>query len=196
MSAASAIELMDPLAETIDEARSHSPTPVEGIAIRLRAAIDEHTVPPGWASEVIDAIVVEVAQRTAEQRARELAAGDSLPRRVRELEAHAKSHAEWRSKLTGADDANGRMGRLEAKVSSLLAGWKRILGALAAAGAIAGGGIYTVRESYDAEVEARGVTKQWRRGVEEDFRRLFAAFGWDRPASASPPQPPPTTGTP
>lgn len=108
----------DALAVTIDEGE-HAHTPVEGIAIRLRAAIEEHAPPPQWAVDIIDAIVVEVSQRSAEQRARELAAGDALPRRVRELEATVAEHEAKHLRLTGANEGNGRVGTLARDVAEL-----------------------------------------------------------------------------
>ena len=103
----------------------------------------------------------------------------------------------WRLRLTGVADTNGRMGRLDARVDELrkdvgtseerrkerdaVAGMrgdrKRVVAALVAAASLMGGGIYAIKDRYDAAAEARGAEAQWRRGVEENFRTLFGLFG-------------------
>lgn len=103
----------------------------------------------------------------------------------------------WRLRLTGVADTNGRMGRLDARVdelrkdvgtseerrderaavANLRGDRKRVVAALVAAATIAGGGLYAIRDRYDASVEARGADAQWRKGVEENFRTLFGLFG-------------------
>lgn len=64
---------------------------------------------------------------------------------------------------------------------------KRVVAVLIAAASIAGGGIYTIRDRYDASVEARGADAQWRKGVEENFRTLFSLFGLKPPTSGATP---------
>ena len=110
----------------------------------------------------------------------------------------------WRLRLTGVADTNGRMGRLDATVdklredvgtseqrreeraaiASMRSDRKRVVAALVAAATIAGGGLYTIRDRYDASVEARGADTQWRKGVEENFRTLFWLFGLLVPISS------------
>ena len=103
----------------------------------------------------------------------------------------------WRLRLTGVADTNGRMGRLDARVdelrkdvgtseerrderaaiASMRSDRKRVVAALVAAATIAGGGLYTIRDRYDAAAEARGAEVQWRRSVEKNFDTLFGLFG-------------------
>ena len=103
----------------------------------------------------------------------------------------------WRLRLTGVADTNGRMGRLDARVDELrkdvgtseerrkerdaVAGMrgdrKRVVAALVAAASLMGGGIYAIKDRYDAAAEARGAEVQWRRSVEKNFDTLFGLFG-------------------
>lgn len=179
---AEALEMIDPLDATDDDARH---TPVEGVAIkmadRVRQLLDAEGY-PFTARDValLDALSLEMAQRLAEMHTTHLDAGEGIPRRIRALETHAASHAEWRGKLTGVDDRNGRIGRLEAAVSAIAGHWKRIVAAVVLAASVAGGGIYSVRAGYDAAVEARGRDGEWRRHVDADLARLFAFFNLPR----------------
>lgn len=99
----------------------------------------------------------------------------------------------WRLRLTGVADTNGRLGRLDdtiAKlredvgpsderrkereaIANLRGDRKRVVAAILAAATIAGGGIYTIRDRYDAAAEARGADAEWRRHVDESLRTLF-----------------------
>ena len=107
------------LDDTRDDTIDHTPTGT--MALRLRAAIEDHApVPPEWQA-VVDAIVVEISQRTAEQRARELAAADSLPRRVRELEVRVGEHEAKHLRLTGANEGNGAIGDLRRRIAEAVA---------------------------------------------------------------------------
>ena len=54
---------------------------------------------------------------------------------------------------------------------------KRVVAALGAAALFIGGGIYTIKDRYDAAAEARGAEVQWRRSVEKNFDTLFGLFG-------------------
>ena len=103
----------------------------------------------------------------------------------------------WRLRLTGVADTNGRLGRLDATIeklredvgtseqrreeraaiASMRSDRKRVVAALVAAATIAGGGLYTIRDRYDAAAEARGAEVQWRRSVEKNFDTLFGLFG-------------------
>ena len=60
---------------------------------------------------------------------------------------------------------------------------KRVVAALGAAALFIGGGIYTIKDQYDAAAEARGAEAQWRRGAEENFRTLFGLFGLRVPST-------------
>lgn len=113
----------------------------------------------------------------------------------------------WRLRLTGVADTNGRMGRLDARVdelrkdvgtseqrreeraaiASMRSDRKRVVAALVAAATIAGGGIYTIRDRYDASVEARGADTQWRKGIEKQLDTLFSLFGLKPPTSGATP---------
>lgn len=113
----------------------------------------------------------------------------------------------WRLRLTGVADTNGRMGRMDATVAelrkdlgtseerrkereavaSLRGDRKRVVAIITAAAVALGGGIYTIRDRYDAAVEARGADAQWRRSVDENFRTLFGLFGLRVPVTATDP---------
>ena len=113
----------------------------------------------------------------------------------------------WRLRLTGVADTNGRMGRLDARVdelrkdvgtseerrderaaiASMRSDRKRVVAALVAAATIAGGGLYTIRDRYDASVEARGADTQWRKGIEKQLDTLFSLFGLKPPTSGATP---------
>ena len=113
----------------------------------------------------------------------------------------------WRLRLTGVADTNGRMGRLDARVdelrkdvgtseerreeraaiASMRSDRKRVVAALVAAATIAGGGLYTIRDRYDASVEARGAATQWRKGIEKQLDTLFSLFGLKPPTSGATP---------
>ena len=127
--------------------------------------------------------------------------------RLANLETWRKDADAWRLRLTGVADTNGRMGRLDATVeklredvgpseerrkereavASLRGDRKRVVAVIAAAAVALGGGIYTIRDRYDAAVEARGADAQWRRGVDENFRTLFRLFGLRVPVTATDP---------
>lgn len=64
---------------------------------------------------------------------------------------------------------------------------KRVVAVLIAAASIAGGGIYTIRDRYDASVEARGADTQWRKGIEKQLDTLFSLFGLKPPTSGATP---------
>jgi len=103
-------------------------------------------------------------------------------------------------------DTNGRMGRLDARVDELrkdvgtseerrkerdaVAGMrgdrKRVVAALVAAASLMGGGIYAIKDRYDAAAEARGAEAQWRRSVEKNFDTLFGLFGLRRVPTTDP----------
>lgn len=174
----------DPLCDTIDDAPEV--TGVGLIEARIREAIADHApVPPEWQA-LVDAIVVEVAQRTAEQRARDLAAGDRLPGRVRELEAGVASIAAWRLALTGVADTNGRIGRIEARIDpsveeylaaratirSIRWGTAKLLAAVGLAATIAGGGIWTTIKARDAIARAEGRKEQHEIDQDRRLERL------------------------
>ena len=113
--------------------------------------------------------------------------------RLANLETWRKGTDEWRLKLTGAADGNGRIGTLARDVdklredvgsteerrkerdaiANLRGDRKRVVAAILAAATIAGGGIYTIRDRYDAAAEARGADAEWRRHVDESLRTLF-----------------------
>lgn len=165
------------------------------IEARMHAAIaDRAPVPPEWQA-LVDAIVVEVAQRTAEQRARDLAAGDRLPGRVRELEAGVASIAAWRLALTGVADTNGRIGRIEARIPDTVEErlaeratirsirWTaaKVLAAFGLAATIAGGGIWQTIETREERARLAGKSEQHE--AEQD-RRLDRC---DPPPRSTPP---------
>lgn len=122
---------------------------------------------------------------------RDEAAG--LRMRIANLETWRKGTDEWRLKLTGVADGNGRIGTLARDVdklredvgptedrrkerdaiANLRGDRKRVVAAILAAATIAGGGIYTIRDRYDAAAEARGADAEWRRHVDESLRTLF-----------------------
>lgn len=122
---------------------------------------------------------------------RDEAAG--LRMRLANLETWRKGTDEWRLKLTGVADGNGRIGTLARDVdklredmgqtderrkerdaiANLRGDRKRVVAAILAAATIAGGGIYTIRDRYDAAAEARGADAEWRRHVDESLRTLF-----------------------
>ena len=113
--------------------------------------------------------------------------------RLANLETWRKGTDEWRLKLTGVADGNGRIGTLARDVdklredvgstderrkerdaiANLRGDRKRVVAAILAAATIAGGGIYTIRDRYDAAAEARGADAEWRRHVDESLRTLF-----------------------
>ena len=113
--------------------------------------------------------------------------------RLANLETWRKCTDEWRLKLTGVADGNGRIGTLARDVdklredmgptderrkerdaiANLRGDRKRVVAAILAAATIAGGGIYTIRDRYDAAAEARGADAEWRRHVDESLRTLF-----------------------
>ena len=113
--------------------------------------------------------------------------------RLANLETWRKGTDEWRLKLTGVADGNGRIGTLARDVdklrddmgpsderrkerdaiANLRSDRKRVVAAILAAATIAGGGIYTIRDRYDAAAEARGADAEWRRHVDESLRTLF-----------------------
>ena len=113
----------------------------------------------------------------------------------------------WRLRLTGVADTNGRLGRLDATIeklredvgtseerreeraaiASMRSDRKRVVAALVAAATIAGGGLYTIRDRYDASVEARGADTQWRKGIEKQLDTLFSLFGLKPPTSGATP---------
>ena len=152
-----------------------------------------HTTPVEALTDAANAIAAHAISRAEAERIRA---------RLADLETWRKATDEWRLKLTGVADTNGRMGRLDDTVGKLrddvgppdarrrereavatIAGdRKRVVAAIVAAATIAGGGIYTIRDRYDAAAEARGAEVQWRRGVEENFRTLFGLFGLRPPA--------------
>lgn len=170
----------DPLGDTIDDAPEV--TGVGTIEARIRAAIADHAPLSNEWQAVVDAIVVEVAQRTAEQRAAHLAAADGLPRRVRELEAWRDDVARWRLGLTGVADTNGRLGRIEARIArtaeeraaevATLAGirWTaaKVLAAVGVAATIAGGGIWQTIATREERARLAGESKQHE--IEQDRR--------------------------
>lgn len=122
---------------------------------------------------------------------RDEAAG--LRMRLANLETWRKGTDEWRLKLTGVADGNGRIGTLARDVdklredvgpteerrkerdaiANLRGDRKRVVAAILAAATIAGGGIYTIRDRYDAAAESRGADAEWRRHVDESLRTLF-----------------------
>ena len=68
-------------------------------------------------------------------------------------------------------------------VESMRGDRKRVIAALVAAATIAGGGIYTIRDRYDAAAEARGADAEWRRHVDDSLRTLFSLLGLRVPVS-------------
>lgn len=155
-----------------------SPTPVEALTDAAQAVGD-----------AAKAVAAHAISRTE---------AEGIRMRLANLETWRAGDVDpWRLRLTGVADTNGRMGRLDARVdelrkdvgtseerrderaavANLRGDRKRVVAALVAAATIAGGGLYTIRDRYDASVEARGADAQWRKGVEENFRTLFGLFG-------------------
>ncbi len=154
-----------------------SPTPVEALTDAAQAVGD-----------AAKAVAAHAISRTE---------AEGIRMRLANLETWRKGTDEWRLKLTGVADGNGRIGTMARDVEklredvgpsdarrkerdvveSMRGDRKRVIAALVAAATIAGGGIYTIRDRYDASVEARGADAQWRKGVEENFRTLFGLFG-------------------
>lgn len=151
-----------------------------------------HATPVEALTDAANAIAAHAISRAEAERIRA---------RLADLETWRKATDEWRLKLTGVADTNGRMGRLDDTVAKLrddvgppdarrrereavatIAGdRKRVIGALVTAAILAGGGVWAIREKYDASVRATGVDQEWRRGVDEKFRALFSLFGRTTP---------------
>ena len=170
-----------------------------GPHVDLDATADDFPASPTPVDVLTDAaIAVGDAARAVAAHAisRDEAAGIRM--RLANLETWRAGDVDpWRLRLTGVADTNGRMGRLDARVDELrkdvgtseerrkerdaVAGMrgdrKRVVAALVAAASLMGGGIYAIKDRYDASVEARGADAQWRKGVEENFRTLFGLFG-------------------
>ena len=127
--------------------------------------------------------------------------------RLANLETWRKDADEWRLRLTGVADGNGRIGKIDRELEKLrddlgpseerrkerevIAGLrsdrKRVVAALVAAATLAGSGIYAIRDKYDSAAEARGADAEWRRGVEKNFVTLFGLFGLRVPVTATDP---------
>lgn len=170
-----------------------------GPHVDLDATADDFPASPTPVDVLTDAaIAVGDAARAVAAHAISRTEAEGIRMRLANLETWRAGDVDpWRLRLTGVADTNGRMGRLDARVDELrkdvgtseerrkerdaVAGMrgdrKRVVAALVAAASLMGGGIYAIRDRYDASVEARGADAQWRKGVEENFRTLFGLFG-------------------
>ena len=164
-----------------------SPTPVEALTDAAQAVGD-----------AAKAVAAHAISRTE---------AEGIRMRLANLETWRAGDVDpWRLRLTGVADTNGRMGRLDARVDELrkdvgsseerrkerdaVAGMrgdrKRVVAALVAAASLMGGGIYAIKDRYDAAAEARGAEAQWRRSVEKNFDTLFGLFGLRRVPTTDP----------
>jgi len=187
----------DPSAGYVDHA--HRDTTRPGPHVDLDATDDDFRESATPVEALTDAaIAVGDAARAVATHAISRTEAEGIRMRLANLETWRAGDVDpWRLRLTGVADTNGRMGRLDARVdelrkdvgtseqrrderaaiASMRSDRKRVVAALVAAATIAGGGLYTIRDRYDASVEARGADAQWRKGVEENFRTLFGLFG-------------------
>jgi len=184
----------------------HSREPTRpGPHVDLDATADDFPASPTPVDVLTDAaIAVGDAARAVATHAISRTEAEGIRMRLANLETWRAGDVDpWRLRLTGVADTNGRMGRLDARVdelrkdvgtseerrderaaiASMRSDRKRVVAALVAAATIAGGGLYTIRDRYDASVEARGADAQWRKGVEENFRTLFGLFGLRVPST-------------
>lgn len=169
-----------------------------GPHVDLDATDDDFAPAPTPVDALTDAALdVGDAARTLAAHAISRAESERMRARLADLETWRKDTDAWRLKLTGVADTNGRMGRLDDTVSKLRddvgptderrkereaviglrSDRKRVIAALGLAATLAGGGIYAIRDGYDAAAEARGADAEWRRGIEADIHILFGLFG-------------------
>jgi hypothetical protein len=193
----------DPSAGYVDHA--HRDTTRPGPHVDLDATDDdfrESATPVEALTDAAQAVGDAAKAVAAHAISRDEAAGIRM--RLANLETWRKCTDEWRLKLTGVADGNGRIGTLARDVEklredvglsderrkerdvveSMRGDRKRVIAALVAAATLAGGGIYTIRDRYDAAAEARGADAEWRRHVDDNFRTLFGLFGLRVPVSS------------
>jgi len=188
---------------TPDEDDSHDYAPITGVhaithdavrvaldSIRRRSVVGSHD------QILIEEIVAAVAGRLSQTIEHARQPSIALSPRVAALEEARRETDRWRLVLTGLDDRNGRLGRLDATIGSLRydlgssderraeratigslrwAGTK-VMAGVVAIGVIVGGAAMSLRGRYDSMVEARVRDAEWRRHVDADitwFRSLF-----------------------
>lgn len=186
-----------------DEDDSHDYAPITGVhaithdAVQVAmASVRRRSVVGAHDQILIEEIVAAVAGRLTLTIEHARQPSVALSPRVAALEISRQELERWRLVLTGLDDRNGRLGRLDATVAALRcdlgssddrrseratigslrwAGTK-VMAGVVAVGVIVGGAAMSLRGRYDAMVEARVRDAEWRRHVDEDitwFRSLF-----------------------
>lgn len=196
---------------TLGEMETVDLTPVPVVAEQIIAAIND---PPMTLSPegrmMLEALSLEMAHRLAELNSRQLRAGESIPRRVHETEqaikgldvgkvnAEIAALVEWKGRMVGLNEGNGKMGGIEERIPATAAeraiekahharfAWlfAKITASLLLVGGLTVGWVRhyagSVRDEYDAAIVRRTKDEAWRTSTDDNIRRLFELFGLKR----------------
>lgn len=151
-------------------------TPVADLAEEIGEAIDGRVLLSAELRAAFDAMASVIAARVARQLEHAHRASSATPRRLVQLETRLADVDAWRLRIAGVAERNGRLGKVDEQLADLRADvgtsderrveratvravkWTtaKVLGLIAAAGLIAGGGVWQTLRAREAIAAAEG----------------------------------------